>query len=85
MGKLNWTVLVSLADGCTARLFTVSMTFRHLATVVEMADCSSLEGLKVCGVDGGIGDKVAAVRGGKGLLELVGAGAAGWPMKGRTE
>lgn len=85
MGKLNWTVLVSLADGCTARLFTVSMTLRHLATVVEIADCSSLEGLDVCGVDGGIGDNVAVVTGGKGLLELVGVGAEGCPINGKTE
>lgn len=41
MGKLNWTDLAILDDGWTERLLTVSMTFRHLATVVEMAVFSS--------------------------------------------
>lgn len=72
MGKLNWTVLTGLASGCTARDFTVSMTFRHLATVVEMADCSSLDGLVD---DGGVGVTVAVVKGCKGLLELGGGTA----------
>lgn len=45
VGKLNCTDLPILGDGCAERFFTVSMTFRHLATVVEMADCSSPEGL----------------------------------------
>lgn len=39
MGKLNWTDLTGLGVVCPARDFTVSITFRHLATVVEMAVC----------------------------------------------
>lgn len=55
MGKLNWTDLTGLAAGCTARDFTVSMTFRHLATVVEMVAWLSLAGLDDVGVeDGGV-------------------------------
>lgn len=73
VGKLNWTDLTGLAGGCTARDFTVSMTFRHLATVVEMADWSSLEGLKVAGVDDG-GVTAAVVKGCEGL-EALGDGA----------
>ena len=73
MGKLNWTDLTGLADGCPARDFTVSMTFRHLATVVEMADWSSLEGFDVAGVDG-ITEAVVKVCEG---LEAPGGGATG--------
>lgn len=53
VGKLNWTDLTGLAAGCTARDFTVSMTFRHLATVVEMATWSSPDELNVA-VAGGV-------------------------------
>lgn len=79
MGKLNWTDLTGLAGGCTARDFTVSMTFRHLATVVEMADWLLVEGLKVTGADGG-GVTMAAVKG-----ESEGGAETGCPIKGNTD
>lgn len=82
MGKLNWTDLTGLAGGCTARDFTVSMTFRHLATVVEMVDWSSFPGLDVAGVDGGV--TAAVVKGCEGLEELGGRAAGGWPIIGKT-
>lgn len=76
VGRLNWTVLMVLAGGCTARDFTVSMTFRHLATVVEIADGFSLVGLKVPSVDdNGVSVTVAVFKGCKGLLELEGGSA----------
>ena len=78
MGKLNWTVLTVLAGGCTARDLTVSMTCRHLATVVEMVDLSLLVGLDVVSIDG----VAAAVV--KGLPELTSGAAEAWPIKGRT-
>lgn len=85
MGKLNWTVLTGLAGGCAARDLTVSMTFRHLATVVEMVAWSLLVGLDVAGVvDGGVGVTTAVVTDCKGLQEIRGKDAAGWPIKGRT-
>lgn len=71
-GKLNWTDLTGLVGVCTARDFTVSITFRHLATVVEMAASSLLEEVDVAGVDGGA---VAAVVGGCELTEVVVGGA----------
>lgn len=69
VGKLNWTDLTGLAGGCTARDFTVSMTFRHLATVVEMAAWSSLDELAVAGgfsvaVNKGEDEPTDAARGG---------------------
>ena len=82
MGKLNWTDLTGLVGGCTARDLTVSMTFRHLATVVEMEDCSVLAGLDAAGVDGGVCVNVAGVKGCRGLEES--CDESGWPMKGRT-
>lgn len=61
------------------------MTFRHLATVVEMVDSLSFEGLDAAGVDdggGGGGDTPAAVvKGCKGLEDLRGGAAGGWPAK----
>lgn len=83
MGKLNWTDLTGLVGACTARDFTVSMTFKHLATVVEIVDSLSLAALDVAGVDGG-GDTAAVVEGCRGLEELWGGGAGGWPIKGKT-
>lgn len=71
-GKLNWTDLTGLVGGCTARDFTVSITFRHLATVVEMAASSLLEGADVAGVDG---EAVSAVVGGCELIEEAVGGA----------
>lgn len=71
-GKLNWTDLTGFVGGCTARDFTVSITFRHLATVVEMAASSLLEGVDVSGADGGA---VTAVVGGCELTEEVVGGA----------
>lgn len=62
MGKLNWTDLTGLAGGCTARDLTVSITFKHLATVVEMADWSLLVILDVADVDEG-GVTMAVVEG----------------------
>lgn len=53
VGKLNCTDLAGLAGGCTARDLTVSMTFKHRATVVEMAEGSSPDGVEVAGVDNG--------------------------------
>jgi len=81
LGRLNWTDLTGLAGGCTARDFTVSMTFRHLATVVEMVDWLTLTGLNVAGVVGG-GDTV--IKGCNGLEELRGGAAEGWPIKGKA-
>lgn len=76
VGRLNWTVLMVLADGCTARDFTVSMTFRHLATVVEIADDFSFVGPNVASVDdNGVSVTVAVVKGCRGLLELEGESA----------
>lgn len=54
VGKLNWTDFTGLAGGCTARDLTVSMTFKHLATVVEIADWSLLVILDVADVEGGV-------------------------------
>lgn len=84
VGKLNWTDLAGLAGGCTARDFTVSMTFKHRATVVEMADWSSPAGLEVAGVDKG-GVTMAVVKGCGGLEELGGKAGSGVPIKGKTE
>lgn len=82
VGKLNWTDFTGLAGGCTARDFTVSMTFRHLATVVEIADWSPVEGVNVAGVNAGsVTEVVVNVDSG---LEAAGGGATeGWPMKGK--
>lgn len=84
VGKLNWTDLAGLAGGCTARDFTVSMTFKHRATVVEMADGSSPDGVEVDGVDNG-GVAMAVVKGCGGLEELGGRVGSGVPIKGKTE
>lgn len=81
VGKLNWTDLTGLFG--PARDFTVSMTFRHLNTVVEMVDWLLFAGLDVAGVDGG-GDTAAVVEGCKGIEELRGGAAGGWPIKGKT-
>lgn len=85
MGRLNWTDLTGFPGGCTARDFTVSMTLRHLATVVEIAVWSTLTGLDVGGVeDGGVGVTAAIVKGSKGLGS--GGRAVGdCPIKGKTE
>lgn len=84
MGKLNWTDLTGLAGGCTARDLTVSMTFRHLATVVEMDDWSLLAGLDVAGTDdGGICVTTAVVKGCGGLEESGDGAVGGWPIKGK--
>lgn len=61
-----------MVGGCTARDFTVSITFRHLATVVEMAASSLPEEVDVAGVDGGT---VGAVVEGCGPTEEVVGGA----------
>lgn len=52
------------------------MTFKHLATVVEMVGWFSL--------DGGGGDKATVIIGCKGLEGLRGGTAGGWPMIGKT-
>lgn len=56
------------------------MTFRHLATVVEMVGWLTFAGLDAVGVDGG-GDTAAVI---KGLEELRGGAAGGWPIKGKN-
>lgn len=83
MGKLNWTDLTGLAGGCPARDFTVSMTFRHLATVVEMVVWLPFAGLDVVGVDDG-GDAAAVVKGCKAVGELRGGATGGFPIRGKT-
>lgn len=57
------------------------MTFRHLATVVEMVDWSPQVGLDVAGV---VGVDAAVVKGCKGLEELMDEAVGGWPIKGKT-
>lgn len=72
VGKLNWTDLTGLTGVCPARDFTVSITFRHLATVVEMAECWGFSQVEVVvvsitGVDVGTGGELG--NGCKGLDE----------------
>lgn len=43
VGKLNCTDLAGLADGCTVRDLTVSMTWRQRATVLEMPESDWLD------------------------------------------
>lgn len=60
------------------------MTFRHLATVVEMADWSLPAELDAAGVDGGVCVTVAVVKGCRGLEESGDGTMRGWSIKGRT-
>lgn len=80
MGKLNWTDFTGLADGCVLKDFTVSITFKHRATVVEIAVWSQLKEVEVVDV-GGIAEGEAW----EGLEELLGGAISTCPIKGRTE
>lgn len=84
MGKLNWTDLTGLAGICADSDFTVSMTFKHRATVVEMADWSLSGGLEVAGKDdGSIIEEL--LKGCEELEEFEGGAASGCPTKSREE
>lgn len=60
------------------------MTFRHLATVVEIAEWSVLAGLEDVSVDDG-GSATVVVKGCVGLVVPRGGAVSGTSIKGKTD